>query len=117
MGDCGCYRLFCVVKKIFLQYLSDGNSYRFSMPGMWTYKSRTCSSQTGFCRSVEDASLHLSDYASDCSVFFESVFFTRQKKQGASKSGNGCIDSDDCLLCVADVSVFSRGTADELLQG
>lgn len=116
MGDCRCHRLFCAVKKIFLQYLPDGVADRISLPGVRAYKSRICSFKTEFWRSVEDASFYLSHYDSDHTVFCGPLCLAPQKKEGAEDSGNSRIGFDDSFLCMENVPVFSGGAADELLQ-
>ena len=115
MGGGSYHRLFCNFKKILLQHVSAGSIDWLPLPGVRAYQGGVCSIVIRFRRGLSDSSLYLSADGADSDVPGEPVSSWKEKDAGFKSVPDGDASRHDCILCVENVLVFSRGASYELL--
>ena len=116
MGDYVNNRLFCVGVKVSVQLMSGCGYHGVPMPGVWSYKGRIPAASAGFCRSVSDSALHLSDRLVYRAFRMEPLYQETEDGNLFKRFYDYDNDWDDHILYLEDVHVLSRGISNELLS-
>ena len=117
MGDYYYNRLFCVHKKILVQFVSAGGNNGVSMSGMRDDESGFLSIASGFCGSLSDASIHLCNWRICGDIRMEPLYSPGKGGKVLEYYTDCDYDRYDIILFVEDENVFSGRSAYELLSG
>lgn len=115
MGDYIYNRLFCVPKNHYRKCVSGGGDDRISLPGVWTYEGICVLAAFGFFRGIKNTCIYLCSAFIFAGVFLEPLCKRTKSRKTLAGFGRGVDRLHDSILYLADDSLFSGRTSDELL--